>query len=240
MGQLPHLTVSATLGDQAYSAIREAIISGDLERGAKVTERGLAESLDISATPVREALRRLEQDRLVERTGPRSVRVAKFAEAELREFTMIGDSLRALAARLAAEKSTAAQRRAMRAALDRADGLHAQVDGARPGSSDERGAIEGILSCMREFHALVDRAGGNATLLQMLDMVDAFGSDERRSSVLSEIAGDRREAVRERYRQHRAIYDAIAAGDGDLAAELMSAHSRSSSGSLISGRFPAG
>ncbi|NJA60895.1 GntR family transcriptional regulator, partial [Streptomyces sp. NEAU-H3] len=123
MGQLPHLAASETLGDQAYAAIRDAIVSGDLVRGQKVTERGLAESLDISATPVREALRRLEQDRLVERTGPRSVRIAKFAAEELREFTLIGDSLRALAARLAAEKSTAAERRAMRAALDGADAL---------------------------------------------------------------------------------------------------------------------
>ncbi len=238
MGQLPQLAASATLGDQAYTAIREAIISGVLERGQKVTERGLAESLDISATPVREALRRLEQDRLVERTGPRSVRIAKFAEEELREFTMIGDSLRALAARLAAEKSTAAQRREMRGMLDRADSLCGRAEEIEPGSTDERELIKEILHCMRTFHALVDRASGNSTLLQMLHMVDAFGADERRSTVLSEIGGDRRKVVEERYRQHRAIYDAIAAGDGERAAELMGAHSQASSSSLISGRFP--
>lgn len=110
MAALPQLPSPVTLGDQAYAAIREAIVTGSLERGEKVTERGLAESLNISATPVREALRRLEQDRLVERTGPRSVRVAEFGEDELREFTMIEDVLRALAARLAAEKSTAEHR----------------------------------------------------------------------------------------------------------------------------------
>ncbi|QOV40880.1 GntR family transcriptional regulator [Streptomyces ferrugineus] len=239
MGQLPHLAASATLGDQAYTAIREAIISGVLERGQKVTERGLAESLDISATPVREALRRLEQDRLVERTGPRSVRISKFAEEELREFTMIGDSLRALAARLAADKSTASQRREMRAALDSADELCARAADSEPGSDEEGELIQEILHRMRKFHALVDQASGNSTLLQMLQMVDAFGADERRSTVLSEISGDRRSAVEERYRQHRAIFDAIAAGEGGLAADLMSAHSQASSDSLISGRFPA-
>ncbi|MDT0412611.1 MULTISPECIES: GntR family transcriptional regulator [unclassified Streptomyces] len=239
MGQLPHLAASETLGDQAYAAIRDAIVSGDLVRGQKVTERGLAESLDISATPVREALRRLEQDRLVERTGPRSVRIAKFAAEELREFTLIGDSLRALAARLAAEKSTAAERRAMRAALDGADALLARAAGIEAGGEEERAAIEEILERMRAFHALVDRASGNATLLHMLDMVDAFGTDERRGAVLSEIGGDRRAAVEERYRQHRAIYEAIASGDGDLAAALMGAHSRAAGDSLIAGRFPA-
>ncbi|WP_308216130.1 GntR family transcriptional regulator [Pseudonocardia humida] len=89
-------------GDQAYAAVREAIMTGVLPRGGKVTERGLAESLKISPTPVREALRRLEQDRLVKREGPRSVRVAQFDDAESLQITMIEDALRALAARLAA------------------------------------------------------------------------------------------------------------------------------------------
>ncbi|MCO1660875.1 GntR family transcriptional regulator [Pseudonocardia sp. S2-4] len=77
-------------------------MTGVLPRGGKVTERGLAESLKISPTPVREALRRLEQDRLVKREGPRSVRVAQFDDAESLQITMIEDALRALAARLAA------------------------------------------------------------------------------------------------------------------------------------------
>ncbi|MEU3983247.1 GntR family transcriptional regulator [Streptomyces sp. NPDC026672] len=237
MGQLPHLASPVTLGDQAYTAIREAIVSGVLQRGEKVTERGLAESLDISATPVREALRRLEQDRLVERIGPRSVRIAKFDEDELREFTMIEDVLRALAARLAAEKATAAQRRGMSDLLEEADALRAQVESAEPGSAEERGLIVSIMDRMRRFHTLVDQASGNSSLIQMLRMVDAFGADERRHSVLSELGGERRQAVEERYRQHRAIYDAVAAGNGERAEELMRAHSRTSNISRLAQRF---
>ncbi|HEY0688452.1 MAG TPA: GntR family transcriptional regulator, partial [Kribbella sp.] len=127
MAQLPHLS-SSTLGDQAYAAIRDAIVAGTLPRGEKVTERGLAESLNISPTPVREAIRRLEQDRLVERIGPRSVRVAKFGEKELREVTLIEDALRALSARLAAENATTGQIEEMRALLDAADDLRAEVE----------------------------------------------------------------------------------------------------------------
>jgi len=237
MGELQRLTSPTTLGDQAYAAIREAITSGGLKRGQKVTERGLAESLNISATPVREALRRLEQDRLVERVGPRSVRIAKFQEDELREFTMIEDSLRALAARLAAEKSTAAQRRAMRALLDKSDGLLARTDEVGPGSAEERQLVVEMLDSMRQFHAMVDEASGNPTLLQMLHMVDAFGADERRDTVLSEVSSDRRGAVKERYRQHRDIYDAIAAGDGGRAEELMRVHSRTSNTTRLAARY---
>src|SRR5919109_2754205 len=76
-GALQGLT-SETLADQAYEALRAAIISGELASGEKITERGLAERLSVSPTPVREALRRLEQDRLVVRRGPRLVQVVDF------------------------------------------------------------------------------------------------------------------------------------------------------------------
>ncbi|MFJ4334031.1 MULTISPECIES: GntR family transcriptional regulator [unclassified Streptomyces] len=237
MGQLPQLSSPATLGDQAYAAIREAIVTGVLRRGEKVTERGLAESLSISATPVREALRRLEQDRLVERTGPRSVRVAQFGKEELREFTMIEDVLRALSARLAAEKSTAAQRRQMSACLDEADDLRNELRGVAPGSDEERDLVLAIQELMSRFHTLVDEAGGNAILLQMLHTVDAFGSEGRRNSALSQVRSEQGNVVDERYRQHRAIYDAIAAGNGDKAEELMRAHSHTSNTSRIETRF---
>jgi DNA-binding GntR family transcriptional regulator len=125
----------------------------------------------------------------------------------------------------------------MRAVLDKADRLRGEAAGVAPGSDEERKLIEEILHCMRQFHSLVDQAGGNATLLQMLHMVDAFGADERRNSVLSEVSDERRSAVDARYHQHRAIYDAIAAGNGKRAEELMNAHSRASSSSLLSARF---
>ncbi len=55
-----------TLADQAYETLRSAITSGELARGEKVTERGLAQRLEVSPTSVREAIRRLEQDHLIE------------------------------------------------------------------------------------------------------------------------------------------------------------------------------
>ena len=56
-----------TLADHSYQALRQAIGSGELAPGTKVTERGLAERLGISSTPAREAIRRLELDGLFER-----------------------------------------------------------------------------------------------------------------------------------------------------------------------------
>ncbi len=69
---LTHLS-APTLAVQAYEAVRQAIVDGSLARGEKVTERGLADLLNTSPTPVREAIRRLEQDRLLERRGLRTL-----------------------------------------------------------------------------------------------------------------------------------------------------------------------
>src|ERR1700716_1446204 len=66
---IQNLAPAEGLGDQAYTAIREAITAGRLVPGTKVTERDLAKQLGVSPTPVREALRRLEQEQLVIRSG---------------------------------------------------------------------------------------------------------------------------------------------------------------------------
>ena len=81
----------------------------------------MAGLLRISPTPVREALRRLEQDRLIERLGPRSVRIANYDDGEIADISAIENVLRALAARLAATRATDVQLAAMQAALDAAD-----------------------------------------------------------------------------------------------------------------------
>ena len=216
---------SETLADQAYEAIRTAIASGELKRGEKITERGLAERLSVSATPVREALRRLEQDRLVERTGLRSVRVAAPDAQTVIELSLIEATLRAVAARLAAENATEHDLRAMATALDAADAerdaLLAQ-DGSR--NKDQATAVSRLLLHLREFHAVVDRACGNDILLHMLGMAEAFTLEERLQSLRDRDAPS--PAQDARFAQHRALYDAIIARDGALAEELMLRHTR--------------
>src|ERR1700738_4810881 len=82
------------LADQAYVSIRDAITSGRLASGTKVTERALAEQLGVSATPVREALRQLEQEMLVERVGLRERRITNLPNRMRRETVYIYALLR--------------------------------------------------------------------------------------------------------------------------------------------------
>src|SRR5882724_4518428 len=75
-----------SLAERAYRALREQIATGGLAPGERVTERGLAVRLGVSATPIREALRRLEQERLVDRVTARQLRIAEHSEQSLREL----------------------------------------------------------------------------------------------------------------------------------------------------------
>src|SRR3954463_5916462 len=112
-----------TLADRAYRALRAAITTGELRPGQKVTERGLAERFAVSPTPVREAIRRLEQDGLIERTGPRTVTVAAIPPAAIEDLAEVEIALRGLVARFAARHATAAQLDELDAILDDADDL---------------------------------------------------------------------------------------------------------------------
>jgi DNA-binding GntR family transcriptional regulator len=218
---------SATLADQAYEALREAIISGELAPREKITERGLAERLSVSPTPVREALRRLEQDQLVERRGPRAVQVADLDDDTAHEIRLVEATLRALAARLAATNATPAQLRDIEQLLDAGD---AEMDRLRAMTAD--GAVLSVadltpvLQITRDFHLALNAASNNLVLLRLLSLVDAFSMTQRLRKVQGEIRQGESiygEMAR-RYAEHRATYDAVRAGDGEQAERFMRHH----------------
>ncbi|MGA8339231.1 MAG: GntR family transcriptional regulator, partial [Solirubrobacteraceae bacterium] len=92
----------ASVVDQVYTAIRERITSGSLARGARVHQEDLAEELGVSRTPVREALRRLAAEGLVEMRTNRGARVADVDQAGMRVSYEARTVIEPGAARLAA------------------------------------------------------------------------------------------------------------------------------------------
>lgn len=222
----PRQLDSSTLADRAYRELRSAIMSGDLAAGVKITDRGLAESLAVSPTPVREAIRRLEQDRLVERLSPRAFRVASYSPVERAEISLIEVTLRALAARLAAQKITDAQLAELEDCLAQADAARATVreEAARsPESPDIVECANEVIKTLRRFHRLVNEASGNPILLHMLDMAEAFSLGERQRVLRQQLA-NQVPPPEERYTQHREILEALRAHNAEQAYELMSVH----------------
>ena len=222
---LPQLN-AATLADQAYRALHAAVVSGEIPGGTRVTERGLAEMLNVSVTPVREAIRRLEQDRLILRTGPRSAHVAQLGESDRGEVVLIESSLRALAARLAAERASEAQLTAMTALLDETDALLSGTD-----TVDEDVWLT-VLDRLRTFHRMVDEAAGSAVLMHLLGQVQAFDAADR-ARLLREQRRRGQPGPSRRYDEHRQILQALVDRDADRAEHLVLRHSRSAATELV-------
>src|SRR5258708_15310989 len=163
---LPSLLRAESLAEQAYRAIREGIATGLFSAGERVTERGLAARLNVSATPIREALRRLEQEGLIERVSSRQLRVVDHSSSTLRELMMTGAVLRAMEARFATDKITDA-------ALDRMAGL---VDDLASGRETD---VAGQLRIAREFDMEIERAADNPTLRTMILSLSIIGQERR-------------------------------------------------------------
>ena len=198
-----------SLADQAYQSIREGIATGLFEAGERVTERGLAARLDVSPTPVREALRRLEQDGLVERVSPRELRVVEHSPATLRELLITGAALRALEARFATDKIT-------EAALDR---MQALLDALAAGH--DRGDAD-LRAIAREFDVEIEKAAANPTLRALIQSLSIVGQERQNRYVQSMRLHP--EIGERRVQGHRDILDALRSRDPDAVERAFRRH----------------
>ncbi|WBB53491.1 GntR family transcriptional regulator [Verrucosispora sp. WMMD573] len=213
------MTVTETLADQAYRQVRAAIAAGHLAAGAKVTERGLAERLAISPTPVREALRRLESDGLIERIGPRTVLVAEIRDAAIDDLAEVEVGLRGLVARFAARHATADQLDALDEILDRADDLLILLKERRAQRLPTERHLTALLDTMVEFNETVNACAHNPVLVRMLDQSRVFTRPQRRELLLQRVAEDDTFGM-ERYTSHRALVRALRTGDSAAAERI--------------------
>jgi len=208
------LKVSPSLSNQAYLVLREMITSGELTSEDPITERLLADRLGVSPTPVREALRRLEHERLMERPGRKTLQVARPSLRRLYELNQVEGALRGTAARLAAQQASDAELQAIGDVL--------QVSQDRLEGPEEQRAEE-TLAQTRRFHSLIDRAAHSETLLDMIATTTAFDMTARRRAI--ELLGERY-PVTEGLRQHEEILAALLARDAGRAERLMCDHIR--------------
>ena len=213
------MTATETLADQAYRHVRSAIATGELAAGEKVTERGMAERLAISPTPVREALRRLELDGLIERIGPRTVLVASIRDAAIDDLAEVEVGLRGLVARFAARHATPAQLDALDAILDRADDLLILLKDRRSKGRPTDRHLDDLLDTMLEFNDTVGACAHNPVLVRMLEQSRVFSRPRRRELLLRRVAEDDTFGL-ERYTSHRALVRALRAGDSATAERL--------------------
>jgi DNA-binding GntR family transcriptional regulator len=211
----------ATKSDLAYTHLRELILSGELPPGAVLPQAALAQTIGISTTPLREALRRLKQEGLVDLDAHRDARVRPLDATEARDLLEMRGSLDPLAASLAAQRRTDADLAAIRAALDGLDALS-----TRPSVPQ--------LESHHRFHAAIHRASHNRLLVDTLDGLWVKTDRYRRHGLEAGRSDEEREA---RAVEHRQLFEAVRDGDAETAAELMRRHVETSLGARSADRL---
>ncbi len=210
-GQAPAATDGAPLAiasvvDQVYVAIRDRITHGSLARGARIHQEELAEDLGVSRTPVREALRRLAAEGLVEMRTNRGARVADVGYADMQSAYEARLVIEPGAARLAASARLGAPLARMRTALT-AQGR------AIP-------SVRRSFDANREFHIALVEASGNPFLLQFVQRLWVA----RIGEVIYERQSETPERMRLDADEHEQILAAIEDGNGRRAESLTRKH----------------
>jgi DNA-binding GntR family transcriptional regulator len=213
----------ATKSDFAYTRIREGILSGELAPGTVLQQSLLAKTYGISTTPLREALRRLKSEGLVELDAHRDARVAPLTAEEARDLLEVRLSLDPLAAALAAERRT----------RDDIVRVRELVKLVKPLQSNP-GMYE--LGSHRAFHQAVYEASHNDLLVSTLDSLWDKADRYRRLGLEVVRSQQERDA---KDREHHELVEAVVSGDADRAAEVMRQHISTSLGARAATRLGA-
>jgi DNA-binding GntR family transcriptional regulator len=187
-----------SLNEVVYAELRRQILWGEIVAGSTLSVRRLSEQFRVSPMPVRDAIRRLEAEELVEVTPRSSTRVSLVSPEAVREIAEVRSRLEALAARLAVPNLRAADIRRLRELLR-------AMQGAATGNDPEAWH-----QANAEFHRVVIYQSGNRLLIRMTDGLWDRSIRHFSARVLSQA-----HFRRLRHREHQRIVQAIVNRDAD-------------------------
>ncbi len=197
MNQIP-------LSQRAYEAIKQKIVSLTLAPGAVINEIDLREELNLGRTPIREALQRLAQEKLVLIVPRRGMFISEIGITDLQKLFEARLIFEPFATRQAAERGTPEHWALMAAALDEGEAADNEL----------------LITIDKKCHEIIYKAADNQFLSDTLTTMYALSLRLWYFSLAR--IGNMQEAVLE----HRLIMDALKAKDGDEAARLMEKHIR--------------
>ena len=196
---------SISLADQVFEHLETDILSGKYQKGESLTESKLSAELGVSRTPIREALKRLEQEHLIEES-PKGMTVVGISKKDLDDIFKIRGALEGKAAEMAAKNHTEEQLSIVREALEFQEFYLVKHDPDRIKSMDSR------------FHETIYKMSGSTVFYDVLVPLHKKLLKYRNASVSESSRAEASVA------EHRAIYEAIAARDGELASKLTIEH----------------
>ena len=201
---------NTNLRDQTYDIIKNMIILREIEPGKKINEEHIANEIQVSRTPIREALCRLENEGIVKIIPRRGAFVSDLTETNVKEILLIREVLEGLVVRLAVENMDAKTLEKLRKAIEKVSTI----------PEDDRDLINYTRSEV-DFHSILLSASNNQMLKNMMEMVNAHLQIIRLRTVVIP------ERAQKTVKEHQQILKAIEKGDTDSAEALMRKHVRS-------------
>lgn len=201
---------AATLHGELLAALRDYIVEGNLADGARVPERLLCDRFGISRTPLREALKVLASEGLIELLPNRGARIRELGTDDLRELFDVMGGLEALAGRLACEQVSDED-------IAEIERVHHEMY-----RSYLRRDMHGYFQCNQDIHSMIVAAAGNATLSATYA---SLAGRLRRVRYSANLAKDR-DRWGEAMREHEAILDALRRRAGSELGDILFLHLR--------------
>ena len=196
---------TTSLADRVFEKLENDIIFGVYPRGEILTELKLVEQLGVSRTPIREALRRLEQERLIADTGKGSV-VLGITEDDLLDILNIRLRIEGLASYYATKNMTAEGLHELEHVLDLQEFYYSKGD------------TEHIREMDDQFHALICKLSGRSVISDTLLPLHRKTQRYRKASI------EDKDRMAQVVKEHRKIFEAVSSGDADLAEQLTTEH----------------
>ena len=196
---------SISLADQVFEKLEYDIIVGNYPRGEILTELKLVEQLGVSRTPIREALRRLEQERLIKDSGKGSV-VLGITVEDLMDIMDIRQSIEGLAAYYATLNATKDELHEMVRISELQDFYYSKQD------------IDHLRQMDDQFHDAIYRLCKRTVLCDTLRPLHRKTQRYRKLSMEDDLR------LARSIREHKAILEALVSGNAELAKELIEKH----------------
>ncbi len=205
---------SVSLADQVFEKLENDIIIGVYPRGEVLTELKLVEQLGVSRTPIREALRRLEQERLIQDTGKGSL-VLGITLEDLVDIMDIRRRIEGLAAYYATKNLTKQGLEELRQISELQDFYFEKKDIERLRQMDDR------------FHLAIYELSGRTVIRDTLQPLHRKTQRYRKQSITDP------ERLQKSIREHKAIFEAIVCGNAELADRLTTEHIENAEKNMI-------
>jgi len=209
-------TERANQADLAYGRLKQLILDGNLPAGAQMLEQEAATRLNMSRTPVREAMVRLRQEGMVEIRPRHGMRVLPISASDMAEIYTVLTALEGTAAELVAQRGPTARQ------LSQLRGAVTDMQAAL-----ERDDLKAWAAADEQFHLQLVRLSGNTRLIQMVGQL--WDQAHRARMLTLQLRPTPTNSVKE----HAELVDAIAAGDGAEARRVHEDHRRRAGTMLV-------